>query len=99
MKLLMISGDRSILQGKKGAFWYTLQEFAKYWERVDVICPSTKTSPTPNPSPEGGEGNFAKVLFGNVYLHSSKRNLWYQPWFILQKGSELFTQHHHDVMT
>ncbi len=35
----MISGDRSILQGKKGAFWYTLQELSKHWERIDIITP------------------------------------------------------------
>ena len=29
MKLLMITGDRALAQGKKGAFYYTLEEFAE----------------------------------------------------------------------
>ncbi len=40
MKLLMISGDRSVPRGKKGAFWNTLRGFSKEWERIDVICPA-----------------------------------------------------------
>ena len=63
MKLLMISGDRSILQGKKGAFWYTLEELQKHWERIDVICPNFSVCPsiracgvTPS-SPERSEGH------------------------------------------
>jgi len=39
MKLLMISGDRSILSGKRGAFWYTLQELRTHFDRIDIICP------------------------------------------------------------
>lgn len=51
MKLLMISGDRSILRGKRGAFWYTLQELRKHWERIDVLCPRVGlTSQPPSPS-------------------------------------------------
>ena len=39
MKLLMISGDRSILQRKQGAFWYTLQELRNHFDQIDVITP------------------------------------------------------------
>lgn len=92
MKLLMISGDRSILEGKKGAFWYTLEEFAKHWERVDVITPKMNHE-------SGIMNNDSKNVFPNVFFHSSPRKLWYQPWWILQKGYELFKAHHHDVMT
>ena len=66
MKLLMISGDRSVLEGKHSAFWYTLQGFRKHWDRIDIICPR------PDPAmglqqgphehrPEGQEG-------GEVFL-------------------------------
>ncbi|MSR87469.1 glycosyltransferase [Candidatus Peribacteria bacterium] len=91
MRLLMISGDRSILQGKKGAFFYTLEELSKHWERIDVITP-----PPPGPLPPAGERG---GLFGNVFFHPSPRGLWYQPWWILIKGDELIKEHHHDVMT
>ncbi|MBI3331799.1 glycosyltransferase [Candidatus Peregrinibacteria bacterium] len=94
MRLLMISGDRSILQGKKGAFFYTLQEFSKHWERIDVICP--RSAPITQSLPPRGEGESA---FQNVFFHPSPRGLWYQPWWILQKGSELIRTYRHDVMT
>lgn len=84
MKLLMISGDRSILQGKKGAFWYTLEELCKHWERIDVICPFACHE---------------RTYFSNVYFHPCPRGLWYQPFWIKKKGKELIGEHHHDVMT
>ena len=92
MKLLMISGDRSILQGKKGAFWYTLEEFSRHWERVDIITPSAvagcglRVASTRNPFP-------------NVFFHPSPRGLWFQSKWIVEKGRELIAEHHHDVMT
>lgn len=43
-KLLMISGDRSLAEGKRGAFYNTLEEFRKYWDRIDVICPKVQPS-------------------------------------------------------
>ncbi len=89
MKLMMISGDRSILAGKKGAFWYTLEEMSKHWDRIDVICPRRSSNQlTSNQQP-----------FTNVFFHPSPWNPLRQPWWILQKGSELIAEHHHDVMT
>lgn len=83
----MISGDRSILEGKKSAFYYTLEEFSNHWDRIDVICPR----PTPNtqhPNP-----------FSNVYFHPNPRSLWWQECFIRKKGKQLIKKHKHDVMT
>ncbi len=85
MKLLMISGDRLTVQGKKGAFWYTLEEFSKHWDRIDVICPTST-----------GQNI---VLFGNVHFHPSPWSLLHQSAWINQKGKELINQYHHDVMT
>src|SRR3989344_7121402 len=83
MNLLMISGDRSILQGKKGAFFYTLEEFSKqeslkpkYWDQIDIICPNPQTKISPSP-------------FSNVHFYPSPHGLWYQPFWILKKGKEL----------
>ena len=93
MKLLMISGDRSILQGKKGAFWYTLEEMLKHWERIDVICPR----------PGGMENGKWKMEnehpFENVWLHSSSRGLISQSRWIVEKGKELIGTYHHNVIT
>ena len=92
MKLLMITGDRSLAQGKKGPFYYMLEEFSKYWERIDVICPrisnkrSDQTSQTNQP-------------FSNVFIHSSNLSLIFQPWFILKKGAEVFKQQKFDLFT
>jgi len=105
MKLLMISGDRSMLAGRRGAFYYTLEEFAKHWDRIDIICPR---SPNPSPNPcltglrlRGRSDSRSRQAqpFLNVYFHPSPHGLWYQPFWILRKGRELVTLHHHDVMT
>jgi glycosyltransferase involved in cell wall biosynthesis len=88
MNLLMISGDRSILLGKKGAFWYTLEELCKHWERIDVICPWS-----------GERLAVSDKLFGNVFFHPSSHGLWYQPFWIMKKGRELISKYHHSVMT
>ncbi|MBU1036980.1 glycosyltransferase [Patescibacteria group bacterium] len=59
MKLLMISGDRNLIYGQKGPFYYFLKEFSRYWERIDIICPKAAT--------EDQELEF----FNNVYLHGT----------------------------
>jgi glycosyltransferase involved in cell wall biosynthesis len=86
MKLLMISGDRSVAAGKAGAFSETLKELHAHFERIDIICPRVSEQQV-------------RVILGNVYLHPSPGGLLGQPWFILRKGKELFDAHHHDVMT
>lgn len=92
MNLIMISGDRSLASGKRGAFWQTLEELRKHWERIDVICPHTVCH---------GEKNMVQgdTIFPNVFLHSSPHGLWYQPLWILWKGKELSRQRHYIVMT
>jgi len=89
MKLLMISGDRSILSGKKGAFWYTLEELSKHFERIDVICPRNQESRIKN----------QECLFGKVHFHPSPRRLWYQPLWIKKCGGKLVKGFGHEVMT
>ncbi len=91
MKLLMISGDRSILQGKKGAFWYTLEEFRKHWERIDIV--------TPRMTEKSEKRKEKSDPFEHVFFHPSPTSLWGQPHWIQQKGKELIAAHHHDVMT
>src|SRR3990167_11316742 len=88
MKLLMISGDRSILQGKKGAFFYTLEEFLRHWDQIDVICPKVRSAKVEVRSP-----------FPKVHFHPCSHGLWYQPFWILKKGKELIATCRHDVMT
>lgn len=84
--LLMISGDRSVAAGKQGAFSQTLRELSAHWERIDVICPFAGSAPH----------QFEDLP---VYIHPSPRGLWYQPWWILAKGRELYARHRHHIMT
>ncbi|MDD5054979.1 MAG: glycosyltransferase [Candidatus Peribacteraceae bacterium] len=89
-KLLMISGDRSVLAGKRSAFAQMLEEFSKHWERIDIICPRQQLTVNNSPFTQLPE---------KVHFHPSSRGLWYQPFWIKKKGSELIAAQHHDVMT
>lgn len=90
MKLLMISGDCSLAEGKRGAFYNTLEEFHKYQERIDIICPRAKNL-------KFKIINFK--FFDNVFIHPSPWPLIMQPWWILKKGLELYREHKFDIMT
>lgn len=85
MKLLMITGDRALAQGRKGPFYYLLEEFSKHWERIDIICPKTEQ----------------KVfrVHKNVYVHSSNKPLIFHPFFILKKGVEIYKKQKFDLFT
>lgn len=77
----------SLASGKKGAFYNTLEEFHKYWDRIDIIAPKIK----------GETGT--KELFGNVYVHISSWPLLFHPLWFLKKGLEIFRKHRFDLMT
>jgi len=83
VKLLFVSGDTALAQGKKGPFYYLLEEFSKYWERIDIICPKTNQ----------------KIfnVFGNVFIHSSNKSRIFHPWFILKKGIEIYKEQKFDI--
>ena len=85
MKLLMITGDRALAQGRKGPFYYMLEEFSRHWDRIDIICPRTKQ----------------KVfnVHKNVYIHVSNKSLILHPFFILKKGKEIHKEQKFDLFT
>src|SRR3989338_4684931 len=91
-KLLMITGlgsAKDLASGKKGAFYNTLEEFHKYWDRVDIIAPKPTTKdqrPTTN-------------LFGNVFVHISPWPLIFHPFWFLKKGLEIYREQKFDLMT
>lgn len=87
MKLLMITGDRSLAQGKQGAFWNTLAELHKHWERIDVICPHVRPH------------RYDMALFGNVYVHPSPWPLVFQWLWAWHKGRHLVREYGHDIAT
>jgi len=82
----MITGDRSLAQGKRGAFYNTLEEFHKHWERIDIICPNVS-------------GQRTTELFGNVVVHPSPWPLIFQPFWISKQGRRLFREQRFDIMT
>lgn len=95
MNLLMISGDRSMLSGKKGAFWYTLEALSKEWDRIDVICPKGASQLHSFTASQEDD----RVFFNNVHFHPSPYPWWRQPQWIVRKGKELILHHQHAVMT
>ncbi len=78
MNLLMISGDRSLAEGKHGAFYNTLEELHKHFEKIDVICPKIRNSKL-------GIRNF----FDNVEVHPSPWPLILQPFWIYHRGLKI----------
>lgn len=82
----MISGDRALAEGKHGAFYNTLEEFHKYWNRIDIICPRVKNQQV-------------KEIFGNVFVHPSPWPLWLQPFWISKVGKRIFAKEKFDLIT
>lgn len=90
-KLLMVTGlgsVRDLASDKKGAFYSTLEEFSKYWDRIDIISPKIKNQ-------EPG----VKVFFGNIYVHISSWPLIFHPLWFLKKGIEIYNEQKFDLMT
>jgi len=111
-KLLMISGDRSLAQEKKGAFYNTLEEFHKYWDRIDIITPRTRGLKNKGVTRlgvphgaqieiehHGGEEGQDPVLGDNVFMHPSPWPLIFQPFWILKKGLDIYRAQKFDLIT
>ena len=87
MNLLMISGDRSLASGRRGAFYGTLEGLHKHFERIDIICPNVPVH------------RYDMVVFGNVHVHPSPLPLVFQWFWIWHKGRQLIKAHGHTLMT
>lgn len=74
-------------QGKKGAFWNTISELHKHFERIDIITPSIPVH------------RYDMVMFGNVHVHPSPFPLFLQWFWIWYKGRVLVNERSHDLMT
>lgn len=97
-KLFMITGLGSasdLALGKKGAFYSTLEEFHKYWERIDIICPKVRGSTSLRVLEVEPRG----TLFGNVFLHVSPWPLIFHPIWFLWKSISLYRRQKFDLMT
>ena len=77
-------------ENKRGAFYNTLEEFHKYWDRVEIICQGRSDHRLPT---------IDDRLFENVFIHPSPWPLLMQPLWILKKGKKLYREHKFDVIT
>ena len=84
----MISGDRALAEGKRGAFYNTLEEFHTHWERIDIICPSAKSYKLQ-----------ATSYFGNVFIHPSPWPLLFQPLWIVRQGLRILKDNSYKLST
>src|SRR3989338_10228011 len=99
MKLLMITGlgsAKDLASGKKGAFYNTLEEFSKYWTRIDIICPHIENYKIENSLKIE---NFKLKIFNNVFVHISPWPLVFHPFWFLKKGKEIYKEQKFDLMT
>jgi glycosyltransferase involved in cell wall biosynthesis len=88
-KLLMISGDTALAEGKRGAFYNTLEEFHKHWDRIDIICPRSNQKPK----------NQNLKFFNNVEVHPSPWPKILQSLWILKTGLKIYKAYKFDIMT
>jgi glycosyltransferase involved in cell wall biosynthesis len=86
MNLLMVSGNGGPAEGKLDAFHNMLAEFSKYWDRIDIICPSVKENICPSPFP-------------NVFFHPSPWKKLWQPFHIAKVGARLARERNYDLIT
>src|SRR3989344_5513484 len=101
-KLLMITGlgsARDLASGKRGAFYNTLEEFSKYWERIDIIAPKIRNSKFEILNKFEIQNSKLEILFGNVYVHVSPWPLIFHPIWFLKKGLEIYKEQKFDLMT
>src|SRR3989338_2359572 len=99
MKLLMITGlgsAKDLASGKKGAFYNTLEEFSKHWDRIDIICPHIDNCKIDNSLKIK---NCKLKIFDNVFVHSSPWPLIFHPFWFLKKGVEIYKEQKFDLMT
>src|SRR3989344_3972303 len=88
MNILMITGDRSLASGKKAAFYNTLEELRKHFDRIDIICPKIRSTSEKNLHP-----------FENVFIHPSLWPLIFQWLWIYGEGKKIIRENHSSIMT
>lgn len=87
MRLLMVSGDRQVAIGERGPFATLLHEFARHFERIDVLCPRP-----PKPAT-------VAVVEGHVHLHAAPVGRSRMAAWIAEEGARLIAEHEHALVT
>lgn len=89
MKLLMISGDRSVASGKRGPFAVTLTGLAQHFERIDVLTPRVS----------GDDRAWESLVPSNVHIHSASVGFWRHARWVATYGETLVRNHDIRVAT
>ena len=86
MRLLMVSGDRQVVVGEKGPFYWMQREFSKHFERIAVLVPKPAKP--------------ASILeiHERVHFHPSPGPRSRAANWIARKGAELLSEHGHDLI-
>lgn len=86
MKLLMLSGDRDTVIGKRGPFYYMQEVFSRHFDRIDVLVPQaggTVTTP---------------VIHDRVHFHPTRAGRFGIMRDHATRGEALVRQFGHDVV-
>lgn len=83
MKLLMISGDRSVASGKRGPFAVTLTGLAKHFERIDVLTPKVSAE----------DRAWERLVPHNVHIHTAPVGLMGHAKWVATYGETLVRNH------
>lgn len=89
MKLLMISGDRSVASGKRGPFAHTLAGLATHFERIDVLTPRVTSD----------DRAWERLVPPNVHIHTAPVGLWGHAKWVASYGETLVRNHDIRVAT
>ncbi|MFN0205437.1 MAG: glycosyltransferase family 4 protein [Planctomycetota bacterium] len=86
MKLLMLSGDRDTVIGKRGPFYYMQEVFSKHWDRIDVLVPRPSEKVT------------VREIHGRVHFHPAAAGRFQIVKSHALEGSKLIQQYGHDAV-
>ena len=86
MRLLMVSGDRQVVVGEKGPFYWMQREFSRHFDRVDVLVPRPAKPAT------------VLEIHERVHFHPAPGPRSRAAKWIARKGGELLREHGHALI-
>ncbi len=89
MNLLMITGDRAVVAGKRGPFLVTLQGLSQHFERIDVLCPFIA----------GNCEAWRQLVPENVHMHPAPVGMLRHSGWVSRFGTDLVKRYGHKVAT
>jgi glycosyltransferase involved in cell wall biosynthesis len=86
MRLLLVSGDSSVAEGKQSTFRRVLESFRTGWNRIDVVLPPTSSE-------------VQVTQFDNVFLHVNPGRKSSHLAFVADRVSSLLEAHGHELVS